>query len=110
MTSTVPDASLVLTITPEKEYTSISVREVPDAPFTTIKVKEFTKKFSSFTGDSGEVNKPLLWWHETTEITGIDITGKKFAIIVLSKTISSEGSSISACFEWLQEKDEKKGK
>jgi hypothetical protein len=107
--SKVPDASELLTIIAGKEYTLISVKKnITQQNSTSIKVKEFTRKFSCEHGQEAEEG---FWWHERTVIKGSDITGKKFEISLFAEYSTEEGKSITATVTWLKDsEDEEKQK
>jgi hypothetical protein len=96
MASFVPAVSQVLTITPEKEYTLISVRQKPDSSPTVLKVKEYAKKVTVEKNEEEEKS----WTKEITDVTGSDINGKKFKIKVSSMHVSGTGSRIWALLDW----------
>jgi hypothetical protein len=95
----VPESSLVLTITPEKEYTAITIRERPGTPPTTIKVKEYVQKISKEESDEKDQQLPR-WKKEVTEITGSDVSGNNFKIKVSAMNIDGVGSRIWAMLYW----------
>jgi hypothetical protein len=111
ISSNLPDASEVLTITPGKDYTLMSLKEQVNLPATTLKVKEFVKKVTSADGEESEMGIWVFWESKTTEIKGTDITGKKFELMIRCKYTSTEGPDIWTRLDWIKDlKDEKQAK
>jgi hypothetical protein len=109
MASLVPEASQVLTITPVKDHFVFQLKEQLNLPATTIKVKEFIKKISNLSGVESEMGLWVFWESETTDIAGVDLAGKKFALMIRCKYHSLDGPDIWTRLDWQkEEKDEKK--
>jgi hypothetical protein len=103
ISSHIPDASQLPSITQEKEYTVLSVREDPKSPPTCLKVKNFTKKYSQEEHMGWGNGVPLFWWYKTLEITGEDIHERKFTIVVVGRRFSIDiEAAIRAELTWSQ--------